>query len=378
MEDKKKQIVFYAPYIYPCKTGGMEIFNYNLVNSIRKEYPNINISVLTRCKSYTNINPKAIIIRSRYFLVTRYGLGTLSAFINLIIFKKIKLNSVRCIVISYTSNFEYNAYTFLFIRFIFKVPYVIHIHGGGLKPWKTPKMQKIFFKNAKKVAGVSRPIIHEYEKRTGRKIEFIPPLLPFSKNKKDKKSLLIENNLDKYNKIILFVGSMKPLKGPIILVKAFMEIDRGILEKEKVGLVMVGDGPLKEQLANMIINNCMEKYISLVGEIPNEMIADYYALADIFVIPSLFEGMPIALLEAMFHGLLCIGANVPGIKEIIVNNKNGVLFDKNNYLALSKALRIYISNDNSQKRLGIEASNFYKHNFNYSLYLEKMIKFIME
>src|SRR5690606_29377241 len=154
-------------------------------------------------------------------------------------------------------------------------------HGGGLREWKPRWLLKSFFKNARGIAGVSYPIVEEYTRRVGRKVQYLPPLLPFQPSTQDKKTLRKAMGLDRFRKIILYVESIKELTSPETLLKAYKSLGQYFISKHNLGLVMVGDGPLRIQLENKYAEI---ESIVFEGMVPNEQIKDYYKLADIYAI----------------------------------------------------------------------------------------------
>jgi glycosyltransferase involved in cell wall biosynthesis len=86
---------------------------------------------------------------------------------------------------------------------------------------------------------------------------------------------------------------------------------------------------------------------------PSDNIADYYRAADLFVLPSIREGLPNALLEAMACGLPVIAANASGTRELVVEGKTGYLFDAKDPNSLQQALKSGL--DTSASRLGVTA-----------------------
>ncbi len=86
-------------------------------------------------------------------------------------------------------------------------------------------------------------------------------------------------------------------------------------------LTIIGAGP-EEQALKQITR---KTNIDFLGNVSNEKLPAYLTQADFFVLPSLYEGTPKALLEAMSCGLPVIGADSPGIREIIINGENGIL-----------------------------------------------------
>jgi glycosyltransferase involved in cell wall biosynthesis len=374
MNIEGKQILFYFQNLYPCNTGGMEIYNYHLIKKLLNDYPNNKWVVLTSCDKHpvTN-NIKWLPLRNRLFIVKRYGLGSLSTIIFYTFSQKIKWINVKTVVVPYTSKFSYQALAFLILKALFKVEYVVHIHGGGIYKWKFRWLQKRFFKNARNIAGVSYPIVKEYSKRIGRNINYLPPLLPFETSKKSIDHLRQVNNLVLFEKIILFVGSIKKIKDPETLIKAFNNLGSDFIKYNKVGLVIVGEGPHKNILQEYYVYN---KNIIFTGLLRYEEIKDYYALADIYVIPSWFEGTPISLIEAMFNKLTCVGSNVPGIKEIIEHGVNGYLFEKCDHIGLSNILKMLLEDNYDSLGKGSMAYKTYSEKFKYDNHLLDYIKFI--
>ena len=124
------------------------------------------------------------------------------------------IRNVDNVIITYTGTFSSNIIPILFLYKLCKINYTIHIHGGGMKKWKHSILQRLFFKNAYSVIGVSDEIVKEYESRSGVDIKYLPPLLPFIKSKKQNIEFM------NFKKIILFVGTLKPLKAPNILLNA--------------------------------------------------------------------------------------------------------------------------------------------------------------
>lgn len=371
--DIKNKIILYFPGLYPSQIGGMEIYNYYLYKALTLNIPDANIILLTNCKFL--FNKKNILpLKNKLFLKTKFGLGTLSTVLYYMFSRKFNWRDIKMIFIPYTSNFEYNAIAFILLKKIFNVQYVVHIHGGGLKKWKTYKLQQLFFKYAYKVAAVSTSIKEEYEKRIDKNIQIIPPLIPYYESRKLKNILQKEYFLDDYKKIILFVGSIKPLKAPEVLIKAFLQLGSDYINDNKLGLIMVGGGEMLE-----VLKEKYAKYlcIKFMGKVENEKVRDFYKMASIYVISSWFEGTPLSLLEAMFNKVACIGTNVSGINKIIKDEENGLLFEKNNEKELTQKLSLLIDNEEKCKSLGLNAKIYFEDNYNYPNYFEKILNFIL-
>lgn len=120
---------------------------------------------------------------------------------------------------------------------------------------------------------------------------------------------------------MLFVGRFdRTQKQPGILLDAFCSLAPDHQDWE---LIMLGDGDEKVALTNQVIELGLQDQITLLPSQPD--IGDFYQTADLFVIPSLWEGSPNALSEAMAYGLPAVGFEVDGVKQLIEHKRTGWL-----------------------------------------------------
>lgn len=89
------------------------------------------------------------------------------------------------------------------------------------------------------------------------------------------------------------------------------------------GLVLVGKGPKEQELRALAAE--LGVAVTFAGQMQNDELARMLRQHAIFAIPSLHEGLPKALIEAMACGLICIGSNIPGVTDLITNGKTGYL-----------------------------------------------------
>lgn len=132
--------------------------------------------------------------------------------------------------------------------------------------------------------------------------------------------------------LISSVGRLSKQKGHTYLIDAISRINPAV----KVKCLIIGTGPEKTSLENKIRAKGLQDKIILTGEKNN--IKPWLCASDIFVLPSLWEGIPIALLEAMAIGLPCLASSVDGIPEVIEDSKSGLLCPPKNPDALATAL----------------------------------------
>lgn len=120
---------------------------------------------------------------------------------------------------------------------------------------------------------------------------------------------------------IVCVGSLTPKKNHAVLIEAVI---RARTQGIPIRLDIIGEGAERPQLEALIRAKGAGEYIRLVGELSHDKVLVAYAHAQIFALPSLWEGSPNVLLEAMAHGLPVIASDIPSIREI-VGEKAGLL-----------------------------------------------------
>ena len=118
-------------------------------------------------------------------------------------------------------------------------------------------------------------------------------------------------------------------------------------------MVIIGGGKEKQSLENLVENLKIKDNVKFLGRISNEEIPKYLISSDILVLPSLSEGFPNVLLEAMASSLPIIATNVKGISEIIENNENGFLVDPCNPEQISKFLKIILKDTNLNSKISL-------------------------
>lgn len=141
-----------------------------------------------------------------------------------------------------------------------------------------------------------------------------------------------ELGLSKNEILVTSVGRLSRQKGHSYLVDAIA----GINNPAGIKCVILGTGPEKASLEARINAKGLEGKVILAGE--KDYIKPWLCASDIFVLPSLWEGIPIALLEAMAVGLPCVASSVDGIQEVIENGKSGILCPPADSNALANAL----------------------------------------
>ncbi|MHA1130424.1 MAG: glycosyltransferase family 4 protein [Candidatus Helarchaeota archaeon] len=125
-------------------------------------------------------------------------------------------------------------------------------------------------------------------------------------------SLKIDLNLTK-RKVILFAGRLSPIKAPHLLVQAIPGIVREI---PNAIFLFLGDGPLRSYLRYYVRKFRIENYVKFLGFVPNSIMPKYYSMADLCVIPSLYEPFGLVALESLASGTPILSSNIGGLAEI--------------------------------------------------------------
>lgn len=167
------------------------------------------------------------------------------------------------------------------------------------------------------------------------------------------KNIRQELNIAPDATLLLFVARFIHQKQPLKLIEAFA---KAAPQNPKLQLLMVGDGDQKSTALQMV------KELGLGNRVIfqpfRQDVPDVLAAADIFVLPSLWEGLPIGLLEAMAMGKAIIGTQVDGTSEVIRHNENGLLIATDGLVAnLSSSLLTLAADTSLQARLGAAARN---------------------
>lgn len=154
-------------------------------------------------------------------------------------------------------------------------------------------------------------------------------------------------------KVILFVGSLYPLKGPHILLKA---IPQALEEEQDLTFVFMGGGNI-EEYKNLSKELNVEKKVRFTGYIQGELKIAYYKAADIFVLPSIeaFEVFPLVLLEASASALPMIVSDLDTFKCIVKESYNGIFTKIRDEESLANAITYLVKNEDLMEKMGSNA-----------------------
>lgn len=181
--------------------------------------------------------------------------------------------------------------------------------------------------------------------KTHAKIKMVPNWIekkPFFENGKNLKKKL---KIDKNSKVILYVHRLSLRKGADYLPKIISKISR---KAKNITFLIIGDGPLKKSLQN-------RKYpltTIFTGNIPQKAVFKYYAIADIFIMPSRREGFPRVILEAMRAGLPIVTTDVGEVTNMLPKEQNKYIISENNLNTFASAILTLLKEKKLRNKLG--------------------------
>lgn len=147
--------------------------------------------------------------------------------------------------------------------------------------------------------------------------------------------------------VFLCVARLAGVKDPMTLLQAFRNL---WLRHPDARLIYVGEGEERKRLEQYIETSGLKNSVILAGE--QDRINDYLNMADVFVLPSLEESLPLALLEALQVGLPCVVSNVGDMPRWVEHGKNGYVFNPQDITLLSCFLNILFENEGVRRQMG--------------------------
>jgi|SRR3989344_7027426 len=256
-------------------------------------------------------------------------------------------------------------------KLLFGIPFVVNygydyesiakIEGRFVEAFFYKIINFIVLKKADAVI-VTNPAFIINVKKTGAKNIIV---IPNSVNT----ALFIPKNKKSANTIkeIVFVGRLEPQKNIVNLLMALVSIHH------PYHLTIIGRGSQKKYLQKFTSKHKLN--VTFIDSIPHNKLPAVLQSANLFVLPSLKEGHPKSLLEAMATGLPCVGTDVEGIKDLIEHEKTGILtgIGPND---IKQGIEKILSNPKLESEIGSNAREYVKENFDASILLSKEIKLL--
>ena len=178
---------------------------------------------------------------------------------------------------------------------------------------------------------------------------------PGPKNQK-----LLKKNQIKNEKILLFLGGLKPRKNPLFLLDVFKKLNR-----KDIVLIFAGEGSLKGSLQIKAKSLGIDGTVRFGGFIPEKDKTEHYNLADIVLLPSLKEGFGMIAAEAQACAKPVIVSDNSSLPEVINNNKTGFLAKTNDVGDWGKKITLLLDNEKMRNTFGKSAGDFVTQKFSW-------------
>ena len=331
---KKKLIFFYPSF----ERGGATKILIRVINYLLTK--NIEISLFSSNASYKDfINSKKLTIKGSNIKNKSRLYFNLITTINLL--KFLIRNNEKTTIFSFQSHLPA-----IILAKLFKKKIIIRnseeIFGATkyadkkVHAFITLLLKIIFYNLADTIIAISTKSKKSLEKilinKDKVKLIYNPYLLNNNKFK--------EKNKNKNFFNILCVGRLTKQKNFLLVVKAINELTK---KYPKIILTVVGDGPLKKDLIKIANKNI--KFLNWTNNLKK-----YFLKSDLFILPSYYEGLPNALIEAAYYSIPAISTDCSGAKDILSNNKGGYIIPINNLIELKKKISLIIVNYKDAKK----------------------------
>ncbi len=272
----------------------------------------------------------------------------------------------------------------VFLSSILNKPFVLTLQGAGITfgiPYVDfivnafdHSVARIVSSRTKKAVLLSKNLLARARKigLSPDKIRIIPTSIPYAEEfdpqsfdaRKARKELGIDDKI-----VVCFVGRLVRLKGLSFLLNAQKSLRQSI---PNLHLLVVGYGPDKPLLESMARSFKLEA--TFTGYVERNKIPSYLSAADIFVNPSLTEGLPLTVMEAMAMEKAVVATDVGGTSDLLRNGENGFLVPPSNVESLATAIRTLALDDNLRQRMGLAGRNAIMKDFGWNNIAQKVEK----
>lgn len=223
---------------------------------------------------------------------------------------------------------------------------------------------KFIYKKAQWIIAIDRHTLQEVIKyREEKKSSLLMNAVDVEKFFPD---TILRNNARKHFKLpedyfaIIFVGRIEKAKGPGRL------LDCVPFLKEKnlsFHIFLAGEGTYKPYIEKSVKTKNYDTNVTFLGHLPHEKLTYFYNMADVLVLPSETEGVPMVILEALACGTPVVASNVGGIPDIIVDGINGIVIDDVSPKKLTSTIIEILSKKIKRKEISKSVEPFSVNNF---------------
>ena len=191
----------------------------------------------------------------------------------------------------------------------------------------------------------------------------------FNPNMYDSTETKRELGFEPSNLVLGFTGRLVPLKGVEYLLQALEIVRRSAPD---VSLLIIGDGPQRSDIENRARNSNLT--VKITGWVGRNEIPHYLSAIDIFVCPSLTEGMPVAVIEAMAMQKPIVATNVGGNPDLVEHGKNGFIGPPRDPYFIAGAIQKLATTERLRKQMGQLSRKLIEKKFTWDKLVPKIEK----
>ena len=249
-----------------------------------------------------------------------------------------------------------------------RIPYVIHLHGSGFREyWKKAgsmlSMQiRAMFAGAAGVIVLGRiwdAYIRGCVPEAASRIRILPNATPAAPRRLPR---------DDHPVSILFLGHVGPRKGVPQLIEALASLR----SRSDWAAVIAGNGAVDEARRALTERGIAER-VTVPGWVGSADVSRLLSAADILVLPSFEENLPMSVIEGMAHGLAVVTTPVGATEDIILDGETGLLVPPGNATALAAALDRLMVDADLRGRLGAQARAFHQEHLEIGGYVDRLV-----
>ncbi|MDP4195853.1 MAG: glycosyltransferase [Bacteroidota bacterium] len=180
--------------------------------------------------------------------------------------------------------------------------------------------------------------------------------------------------------VCIHVGRLVEKKSPILLVKAIKHAIELLKNEYTIKLVIIGDGPLRQELEETIKELELQENVVLKGPLPHNKIIEELSQANIYTQHCVTanngdqEGMGVSFAEASAKGLPIVSTRHNGIPDVVIDNKTGFLVEEKDFRTMGEKIAFLCENQQIGKQFGLNGREHIKTNLNIEIQVSKAIE----
>lgn len=281
-----------------------------------------------------------------------YFLGTVS------LLRKLKRQYGRCVIHAH-SAFPDGVGVALVARLL-RLPYVITVHGSDINiyagRWILATQISWALRGAAGVVAVSRDLQQKVIRLTNgsiRRLTCIPcagfdPATFYSGPSSARRASL---DISPGARVVVFVGQLVPVKGLEYLIEAWTILhEQGTIQKGDL-LVIIGEGPCRADLEMKIERGGISSLVLFTGGLRQVDVSRWVGASSILCLPSINEGTPNVIVEALATGVPVVATRVGGVPELVIDGSNGILVAPQNAAELANGLAVALAREWDSEKL---------------------------